>query len=50
MYNAKMKDNVTLCVLKPDAYERNIVDNIINDIQKEGFETTNFVQKTAYCR
>jgi nucleoside-diphosphate kinase len=46
MYNnTKMKDNVTLCVLKPDAYERKIVDNIINDIQKEGFETTNFVEK-----
>ena len=45
MYNARIEDNVTLCVLKPDAYERNIVDNIIKDIQKEGFETTNFVQK-----
>ena len=32
MYNAKMKDSVTLCVLKPDAYERNIVFNIYNFI------------------
>ena len=45
MYNAKMQDKVTLCVLKPDAYERKLVDTIINDIQMEGFETTNFVQK-----
>ena len=45
MYNNKVENNVTLCVLKPDAYERKITDNIINDIQKEGFETTNFVQK-----
>mgnify|MGYP003309972130 CR=1 FL=1 len=44
MYNEK-ENSVTLCVLKPDAYQRNIVDNIINDIQKEGFETTNFVKK-----
>lgn len=34
MYNARIEDNVTLCVLKPDAYERNIVDNIIKDIKK----------------
>ena len=45
MYNKKVENDVTLCVLKPDAYERKITDNIINDIQKEGFETTNFVQK-----
>lgn len=45
MCNKKVENNVTLCVLKPDAYERKIADNIINDIQKEGFETTNFVQK-----
>ncbi|MCI9016871.1 MAG: hypothetical protein HFJ53_06885 [Clostridia bacterium] len=45
MYDRKTQSNVTLCVLKPDAYERKIVGSIINDIQKEGFETTNFVQK-----
>lgn len=45
MYNKKTENDVTLCVLKPDAYERKIADNIISDIQKEGFETTNFVQK-----
>lgn len=45
MYNKKVENDVTLCVLKPDAYERKITDNIINDIQKDGFETTNFVQK-----
>lgn len=45
MYNSKMEEELTLCVLKPDACERNIIDNIINDIHKEGFKTTNFVQK-----
>lgn len=45
MYNKKTENDLTLCVLKPDAYGRNIIDNIISDIQKEGFETTNFVQK-----
>mgnify|MGYP000848715111 FL=1 len=45
MYNKKVENDVTLCVLKPDAYERKIIDNIIKDIQKEGYETTNFVQK-----
>ena len=45
MYNKKTENDVTLCVLKPDAYERNIIDSIISDIQKEGFETTNFVQR-----
>lgn len=45
MYGKKTEHDVTLCVLKPDAYERKITDNIISDIQKEGFETTNFVQK-----
>lgn len=45
MYNQKLENDVTLCVLKPDAYERNIYNNIIRDIQRKGFETTNFVQK-----
>lgn len=34
MYNKKVENDVTLCVLKPDAYERKIIDNIINDIQR----------------
>ena len=41
----KKRNNTSLCVLKPDAYERGIVDNIIFDIQTAGFETVNFVQR-----
>ena len=37
--------NVTLCVLKPDALKRKIVDSIINDIRKNGYEVGNFIQK-----
>lgn len=37
--------NVTLCVLKPDAIKRKIVDSIINDIRKNGFEVGSFIQK-----
>lgn len=45
MRNMKTSKQVTLCVLKPDAVVRNIVKNIINDIQNKGFEVTNFVEK-----
>ena len=45
MCKQKIEKDTTLCVLKPDAYERKIIDSIISDIQKEGFETTNFVQR-----
>lgn len=38
-------NNVTLCVLKPDALKRGIVDFIINDIRKNGYEVSNFIQK-----
>lgn len=37
--------SVTLCVLKPDAIKRKIVDSIINDIRRNGFEVGNFIQK-----
>lgn len=43
----RRKKSVTLCVLKPDAYERGIIENIINDLNTAGFETTNFVQKSC---
>lgn len=39
------KDEVTLCVLKPDAKLRGLVDSIINDIHEHGFETINFAEK-----
>lgn len=42
---SQKNQEVTLCVLKPDAYERKIVNSIINDIQSQGFEVTNFVQR-----
>ena len=37
---SQKNQEVTLCVLKPDAYERKIVNSIINDIQSQGFEVT----------
>ncbi len=37
--------DVTLCVLKPDATERSIVCDIVNDIRNKGFEPINFVRR-----
>ena len=45
MKQQRQKPEVTLCVLKPDAYDRNIVNSIISDIQAQGMEVTNFVQR-----
>ena len=45
MSKTEMRGNVTLCVLKPDALKRKIVDSIINDIRKNGYEVGNFIQK-----
>ena len=39
------KKEITLCVLKPDANERGIVEQIINDIREQGFEIKNFVKR-----
>lgn len=45
MKNSAESSKVTLCVLKPDALKRGIVDNIIDDIRKNGYEISNFMQK-----
>lgn len=45
MKQQKQKPEVTLCVLKPDAYDRNIVNSIVSDIQAHGMVVTNFVQR-----
>lgn len=45
MSKTEMRGNVTLCVLKPDALKRKIVDSIINDIRKNEYEVGNFIQK-----
>lgn len=38
-------EEVSLCVLKPDACERGLENQIVEDIQKAGFETMCFVKK-----
>ena len=45
MSRTEMLGNVTLCILKPDALKRKIVDSIINDIRKNEYEVGNFIQK-----
>ena len=40
-----MKKSISLCLLKPDAEERHLVEKIINDIQNEGFAVKNFVSR-----